>query len=194
MEDKWQVGGTARTGSLGRRRRDRWLPEGARRKNRVHVLGLQRLPLLTRGSKMVKPDLLARPETCRPRCRRCHRPHPPNSTGRCTVAGPVTLRNDVLHKTLTVRPSLELGDGGPIDVENIADSLLGHRPGLSQFMKGHGCASLRLAGVDTRPTLLREVLCQIIKLIPSAHSISPSPLSSFKCSSWSRSARGTNCS
>ena len=38
--------------------------------------------------------------------RLCHRPHPPNSTRRCTVAGLMTLRNDVLHKTLTTRRTI----------------------------------------------------------------------------------------
>ena len=60
-----------------------------------------------------------------------------------------------------VRPSLQLGDGRLVDVENIADRPLGHRPRLSQLMKGHGRAKLRLAGVDACPAIRREVLRQM---------------------------------
>ena len=62
---------------------------------------LQRLTLTTSAAQMVEPELLARAQSRRSRCRLCNRPHPPNSTRRCAVAGPMTLRNDVLHKALT---------------------------------------------------------------------------------------------
>ena len=87
---------------------------------------------------------------------------------------PATMRN---------RPSLQLGDDRLVDLEHFADRLLGHRPRLAQFMQGHGCAKLRLAGVDARPALRREVPRQLTKEMSSVHSISSSFFNSFKCSS-----------
>ena len=66
---------------------------------------------------------------------------------------PPAHRLDVGAKVgdIHVSPSLQLGDRRLVDVENIADRLLGHRPRLSQLMKGHGCAELRLASLHVRP-------------------------------------------
>ena len=67
-----------------------------------------------------------------------------------------------------VRAPLQLGDRRLLDLEHVADRLLGHRPCLPQLMERHGRAEPGLAGIDARAALRREVLRQLVETMPSA--------------------------
>ena len=91
-----------------------------------------------------------------------------------------------------VRAPFQLRDSRLLHVQGLANGLLGHGSGLPHLVKQHGSAKLRFPRVDQRPTPGRQFFRQSRKGMVSCHQMSPSFLSSFRCSSWMSSASGTN--